>query len=133
MPDWRWVHTPGHSVGHVSFWRQADGTLVAGDAIITTNQESAYAAAVTQAPEIHGPPRYFTIDWDAARASVEALNALRPVTIVTGHGRALSGPELAPAIDQLAKRFDSIARPREGRYLTHPAHVEDGTAYRAAS
>ena len=132
MPGWRWIHTPGHSVRHVSFWRPADRTLIAGDAIVTTDQESAYSA-VTQAPEIHGPPRYFTVDWDAARSSVEALSALHPATIVSGHGRALSGPDLVRAIDELARRFDSIARPREGRYLTHPAHVEDGSAYLAPS
>ena len=36
MPGWRWLHTPGHSPGHVSFWREADRTIVAGDAFITT-------------------------------------------------------------------------------------------------
>ena len=127
--DWRWIHTPGHSVGHVSFWREADRTLIAGDAVITANQESVYGA-LTEAPEIHGPPRYFTVDWDAARASVEAIAALRPATIVSGHGAALSGPELAPAIEALARRFDEVAAPREGLYLTHPARAVDGTAYR---
>ena len=42
MPGWRWIHTPGH----ISFWRERDRTIVAGDAFITTNQESAYAVAV---------------------------------------------------------------------------------------
>src|ERR1700712_2047638 len=64
LPGWRWIHTPGHSAGHVSFWREADGTLIAGDAFITTKAESAYSVAV-QAIEIHGPPRYFTTDWAA--------------------------------------------------------------------
>ena len=36
MPGWRWLHTPGHSPGHVSFWRRADQTLIAGDAFVTT-------------------------------------------------------------------------------------------------
>ncbi len=42
MHGWRWIHTPGH----ISFWRERDRTIVAGDAFITTNQESAYAVAV---------------------------------------------------------------------------------------
>ena len=54
-PGWRWVHTPGHTPGHVSLWRESDRALVAGDAVITTRQESAYAVA-TQEPEMHGPP-----------------------------------------------------------------------------
>src|SRR5690606_10809191 len=57
LPGWRWVHSPGHTRGHVAFWREADRTLIAGDAFITTNQESAYAVA-TQKPEIQGPPMY---------------------------------------------------------------------------
>ena len=31
MPGWRWIHTPGHSPGHVSLWREADRALIAGD------------------------------------------------------------------------------------------------------
>ena len=54
MPGWRWLHTPGHSVGHVSLWRERDRALIAGDAFITVAGESAYATAV-QEPEIHGP------------------------------------------------------------------------------
>ncbi|HEY0420959.1 MAG TPA: MBL fold metallo-hydrolase, partial [Acetobacteraceae bacterium] len=87
MPGWRWLHTPGHAVGHVSLWREADRVLMAGDAFITTAQESAYAVA-TQQPELHGPPMYFTHDWDAARASVQRLAALEPEIAVTGHGQA---------------------------------------------
>ena len=36
LPDWRWLHTPGHCEGHVSLWREADRLLIAGDAIVTT-------------------------------------------------------------------------------------------------
>ena len=46
MHGWRWIHTPGHTPGHISFWRERDRTIIAGDAFITTNQESAYAVAV---------------------------------------------------------------------------------------
>jgi glyoxylase-like metal-dependent hydrolase (beta-lactamase superfamily II) len=41
MPGWRWVHTPGHAPGHVSLFRQSDRALIAGDAVVTTRQESA--------------------------------------------------------------------------------------------
>ena len=36
LPGWRWLHTPGHSPGHVSFWRESDRTLIVGDAFVTT-------------------------------------------------------------------------------------------------
>jgi glyoxylase-like metal-dependent hydrolase (beta-lactamase superfamily II) len=52
MPDWRWVHTPGHAPGHVSIWRAADRTLIVGDAFVTTAQESVYDVA-TQELEMH--------------------------------------------------------------------------------
>lgn len=55
LPEWRWMHTPGHAPGHVSFFREADRTLIAGDAFITTKQESALAV-LAQRPEVHGPP-----------------------------------------------------------------------------
>jgi glyoxylase-like metal-dependent hydrolase (beta-lactamase superfamily II) len=115
MPGWRWLHTPGHTPGHVSLWRESDRLLVAGDAFITTRQESAYAA-ITQAPEMHGPPMYFTPDWMCARASVQLLAALSPDVVVTGHGQAMQGKEMRNALQELADRFNEIAVPPTGRY-----------------
>ena len=131
MQGWRWIHTPGHAPGHISLWRESDRTLIAGDAFITTNQESAYAVAI-QSPEMHGPPKYFTPDWPAARTSVEKLAALNPELVVTGHGRAMHGPEMLGALRALARDFDRIAVPPGGRYVTEPARAEDGSAYREA-
>ena len=36
MPGWRWIHTPGHTAGHVSLFRESDRVLIAGDAFLTT-------------------------------------------------------------------------------------------------
>jgi glyoxylase-like metal-dependent hydrolase (beta-lactamase superfamily II) len=116
MPGWRWIHTPGHTPGHVSFWREADRTIIAGDAFITTTQESAYAVAV-QRTELHGPPMYFTPDWASARESVRKLAALEPHLVVTGHGRAMQGAEMRNALHLLARDFDRIAVPEHGRYV----------------
>ncbi|MGB8167709.1 MAG: MBL fold metallo-hydrolase [Chthoniobacteraceae bacterium] len=131
MPGWRWLHTPGHSVGHISLWRETDRTIVVGDAFITTNQESAYAVA-TQAEEVHGPPTYFTADWQAARTSVQTLAALDPELVVTGHGRAMRGEAMQQALRKLAREFDHIAVPENGRYVQHPARAADGSAYAGA-
>ena len=118
--DWRWFHTPGHTVGQVSFFRERDRVLIAGDAIATTSQES-FLAIAPHRPEFHGPPAYFTTDWDAARDSVERLAALRPQTVAPGHGRPLSGPDVARALTALARNFDRVARPDHGRYVHRPA------------
>ena len=128
MPRWTWLHTPGHSVGHVSLWREADRTLLAADAFITTAQESAYAAAVA-APELHGPPMYYTQDWPSARRSVETLAALQPEIAVTGHGRAMQGPTMREALHKLAREFDRIAHPEHAKYAEHPISAADGSAY----
>ncbi|AMA58718.1 MBL fold metallo-hydrolase [Bradyrhizobium sp. CCGE-LA001] len=114
MPDWRWIHTPGHTPGHISLWRERDRVLIAGDAFITTRQESVYAA-MTQSPEMHGPPMYFTPDWASAKASVRELAALAPEIVVTGHGAAMQGPEMRAALDALAERFDEVAVPQNQR------------------
>jgi glyoxylase-like metal-dependent hydrolase (beta-lactamase superfamily II) len=129
MPGWRWIHTPGHTPGHVSLWRDEDRTIVAGDAFITTKQESALAAAI-QFPEIHGPPMYYTPDWEASRTSVQVLAALEPEIVVTGHGPAMRGPDMRHALHILARDFDRIAVPTQGRYVGDPARADEtGVTY----
>lgn len=128
LPGWQWVHAPGHTPGQVALWRGADRTLVAADAFVTTAQESAYAVAV-QAPEMHGPPMYYTQDWAAARDSVRRLAAMEPELAIAGHGRPMHGPALRDALHRLARDFDRVAVPAAGRYAIHPTHAEDGTAY----
>jgi glyoxylase-like metal-dependent hydrolase (beta-lactamase superfamily II) len=120
MPGWRWVHTPGHSPGHVALWRESDRTLIAGDAFVTTKQES-LSGAYTQRPEMHGPPMYFTPDWHSARRSVETLAALEPAIAVTGHGLPMAGELLRDELDGLARHFDHVAVPDHGRYVEEPA------------
>ncbi|WP_246045456.1 MBL fold metallo-hydrolase [Rubellimicrobium roseum] len=129
LPGWRWLHTPGHSVGHVAFWREGDRTLIAGDAFVTTAQESAYAVAV-QEPEMHGPPMYFTIDWEAAAESVRRLAALGPELALSFHGQPLRGEPLRESLRRLAADFEAVAVPRQGRYVAQPLRASDGSAYK---
>ena len=120
MPGWRWIPTPGHAPGHVSFVRDSDRTVIAGDAFTTTKQES-LLAALSQRPEMHGPPMYFTPDWDAARRSVKHLADYSPTAAITGHGPPMSGSRLQQQLHQLAQHFDERARPSHGRYKDRPA------------
>lgn len=111
MPLWRFVHTPGHTPGHVSLFREVDGGLIAGDAFTTVKQESALAV-LTQHQAVHGPPAYFTTDWDAAWDSVRRLERLRPAWCATGHGIPMSGESLTAGLRDLAENFDTLAIPK---------------------
>lgn len=119
MPGWRWIHTPGHTAGHVSLFRDLDRALIVGDAFCTTKQESFFAVA-TQRPELHGPPMYYTTDWAAARQSVERLAALEPVFIAASHGQPMAGTETTMALQELAVRFEEVAVPEKGKYVSNP-------------
>lgn len=116
MPGFKWIHTPGHTPGHVSLFRDEDKVLIAGDAFVTVKQEYLYKV-ITQEQEISGPPRYFTTDWVAARESVERLAELKPKVAVTGHGLPMTGYLLASNLHLLVKDFDQIAMPSYGRYV----------------
>ena len=120
LPGWRWIATPGHSPGHVSLFRDSDRTLIAGDAIVTQKQES-LIGVLTAAPELRGPPMYFTPDWDNARESVRRLADLRPEILITGHGVPIRGIGLQQSLQLLAERFDELHRPKHGRYVHEPA------------
>jgi len=124
MPGWQWIHTPGHSPGHVSLFRDADRSLIAGDAVSTTKQESVFSVAM-QKEELNGPPAFFTIDWEKARRSVEAIASLQPTTIAAGHGHPLRGDGMADELEALARDFDERARPNHGRYVNSPAVTDE--------
>lgn len=115
MPGWTVLNTPGHTPGHVSFFREPDRTLIVGDAFCSTKPESFFEAALVQEPELHGPPAYFTSEWTAARHSVESLAALNPITVALGHGKPLSGSNVAGELQQLASRFVQAAVPENKR------------------
>jgi glyoxylase-like metal-dependent hydrolase (beta-lactamase superfamily II) len=116
LPAWRWLHTPGHSPGHVSFFRDIDRTLIAGDAFVTVKQDSFYKVMV-QKKEVHGPPVYLTTDWSQARESARKLEALKPELAITGHGSPMEGRELRDGLARLAADFDDIALPEYGKYV----------------
>lgn len=110
LKEWHWLHTPGHSPGHVSFYRESDQTLLAGDAFITVKQESALAV-ITQEKDLHGPPTYFTPNWLAAKTSVEKLRSLHASYALTGHGQPIEGQELEDGLERLCDNFDQLAVP----------------------
>lgn len=115
LPGWRLLHTPGHTPGHVSFFRSADRCLLPGDAFCTTKPESFFEAAIAQQPELHGPPAYFTSNWEDARESVAKLAMLEPNVIAPGHGKPLAGDDVAGQLHRLARSFPIAAIPENRR------------------
>ena len=116
MPGFRWIHSPGHTPGHISLFREEDRSLIAGDAFVTTKQESLYKV-VTQKKEISGPPGYLTPDWKEAKESVVNLRSLQPEHALTGHGIPMSGKELEKGLGKLADNFDRLAIPEHGKHV----------------
>jgi glyoxylase-like metal-dependent hydrolase (beta-lactamase superfamily II) len=119
LPGWRWLLTSGHSPGHVSFLRESDRTLIAGDAVVTTRQES-MIDVLRQRPIVWRPPAFFTCDWNAARRSVERIARLHPDVLATGHGVPLQGADMRSGLRRLVERFDAVM-PSSGRYVPYPA------------
>jgi glyoxylase-like metal-dependent hydrolase (beta-lactamase superfamily II) len=121
LPGWLAIHTPGHTAGHISLWRDADRTLLAGDAFATMNQES-WRRSARMPVELRPPPAPLTTDWHAARQSVHRLSALRPRTIVAGHGLPMVGTDVADKLEAFAANFTP---PRRGRYVHQPVHADN--------
>ena len=120
VEGWRWIHTPGHTAGHVSLWRETDRTLVAGDAFATMDLDS-WTTQFTHARELARPAAPFTPDWDAAAQSLKTLADLRPAAVGAGHGRAMSEVDLA---DQLERYAAVDHRPDYGRYRDVPVRYD---------
>lgn len=129
LPEWKWIHTPGHTPGHISLFREKDAVLVAGDAVVTTKQESAFSI-LTQKVEMSGPPKYLTPDWGSAARSTKELAALQPNIIASGHGHAMYGQDAKKGLNKLARNFWQLGMPQTGRYVSEPALFdEDGPTY----
>jgi hydroxyacylglutathione hydrolase len=79
------LETPGHSRGHVAYWRESDRVLILGDVLNNMNVR-------TGIPGLHEPPDVFTPDPVRNRASARRLAELRPRLTCFGHGAPLRDP-----------------------------------------
>jgi glyoxylase-like metal-dependent hydrolase (beta-lactamase superfamily II) len=125
---WRFIRTPGHTPGHVSLFRDDDRTLLSGDAVVTTKQES-LLNVMTQRKTVWRPPAYFTTDWQLARHSVETLAALEPEVLASGHGQPMRGAAMRRALHELADHFAAVV-PKRGRYVKAPALADERGVFR---
>ena len=82
------IPTPGHTPGHVAFFRKSDGVLIAGDAILTMNLNSLWDLLLNR-HHVYGPAYILTWNWQIAKESVAALAALEPRVLACGHGNVI--------------------------------------------
>jgi hydroxyacylglutathione hydrolase len=79
------IDAPGHSAGHVVFWREADRTLIIGDVLANMDQ-------YTGIPGLHEPKHSLSPDPQRNRESARRLAALEPELVCFGHGAPLRDP-----------------------------------------
>ncbi len=93
--DFQVLETPGHSVGHIVFWRESDKVLIAGDVIVNMN-------LMTTIPGLNEPPAIFTPDVEKNRQSIKKIAKLEPRIVCPGHGAPLYDTE---KLQQLANQW----------------------------
>lgn len=76
------LETPGHSPGHVAYWRESDRTLICGDVLFNRG-------GPLLRPGLREPPRPLTPDPARNRDSARRLSELRPELVLFGHGPPL--------------------------------------------
>ena len=118
LEDWEWIHTPGHTEGHISLYNNKDKTLIVGDAFTTLKQES-FTSVATKKEEISGPPAYLTTNWEDAYNSIVKLKNLEPYLALPSHGEAMVGDSLSKHLDYLIFNFED-KMPKEGRFVERP-------------
>jgi glyoxylase-like metal-dependent hydrolase (beta-lactamase superfamily II) len=91
------LEVPGHSAGHLAYYRETDGALVLGDVLNNMN-------LLTGIPGLREPPTVFTPDPARNRESARKLAALEPRLVCFGHGPPLRDPQrLRAFVDGLAR------------------------------
>ena len=91
------LDTPGHSPGHVSYWRESDRTLLCGDVMWGWNP------FLLRGP-IREPIGAFTPDVERNRASARRLADLEPALVCFGHGPPLRDPgRFRAAVEKLGR------------------------------
>ena len=108
LADWMWIHTPGHTPGHVSFFRPRDRVLITGDAVVMLKLNS--VSGLLQGKRgLDGPPWYTSWNWSTVKESVAKLARLEPNVLATGHGEPMAGAGVAQAFYVFANHFSGRA------------------------
>ena len=103
LGGWQCLPTPGHTPGHVAYFRPSDRVLIAGDALLTL-QVNSWSGLLQGRQGLSAPPWYTTWDRRAARDSIATLVRLEPTVLAGGHGNPLTGPGTADLVRAFAER-----------------------------
>lgn len=103
LAGWQCLPAPGHTPGHVAYFRPRDRVLISGDALVTL-QVNSLAGILLQRPGLSGPPAYTTWDRRAAATSVGLLARLEPTVLAGGHGVPVDGAALTAGLSRLRTR-----------------------------
>jgi glyoxylase-like metal-dependent hydrolase (beta-lactamase superfamily II) len=99
----RVVATPGHTPGHLSYFDERDGTLYAGDALVTMGGRVNVPGF---GPWYFPLPAIATWHRPTALASARRLSELPIRRYATGHGRVVEGgPELLQEVVRRVERL----------------------------
>lgn len=113
VAGFRVFHLPGHTPGHVVFFRETDRLAIVGDVLANIH-------FLTGRPGLREPPPFFCSDPDENRRSIRKLAELQPATICFGHGPPLRS---LPALEQFAARCGATGRV----FLSAPARLRPGS------
>lgn len=109
LPDWECIPTPGHTPGHVAFFRARDRVLITGDAIVTVDLNSFWGflkwTLRQNKNKVSGPPWYSTWNLQKAKESVTILAKLEPRVLASGHGALITGTRAVQELRAFASRF----------------------------
>jgi hydroxyacylglutathione hydrolase len=97
IAGFRVIHTPGHTTGHVMFFRESDRVAIMGDVLNNVNP-------LTGKVGLAEPPAVFTQDREENRRSIRKLAQLRPSLVCFGHGPVLRDME---QLDRFVARLPS--------------------------
>ena len=114
LPGWQCIAVPGHTPGHVAFFRSTDRVLITGDAILTVNLNSV-PDLLSRRHRVSGPPYISTWNWPAARESVTVLAGLRPDVLAPGHGQPMTGAHTAERLTSFSDRLARQPAPGSSR------------------
>jgi glyoxylase-like metal-dependent hydrolase (beta-lactamase superfamily II) len=95
VAGFRVIETPGHTMGHLAFFREEDRLAIVGDVMLNMS-------LLTLAPGLHEPPDFFCVDHALNRRSIRKVADLKPDTVLFGHGPPLrEGRRLREFADRL--------------------------------
>ncbi len=75
----RVIASPGHTPGHIAFFRERDGVLFSGDAVLNV-------IPIRRVVGLSLPIQFLSSDWEQGKSSARRLAELAPRLLLAGHG-----------------------------------------------